>query len=83
MLTLATVEVPEPGPGQARVRVAAAGVNFSDIYERSGVYPKPVPHVPGSEGAGVVVAIGDGRRASARSATGSPGSRCPARTPPR
>jgi NADPH2:quinone reductase len=57
-LTLTTVEVPEPGPDEARVRVAAAGVNFRDTYERSGVYPRPVPHVPGSEGAGVVEAVG-------------------------
>jgi NADPH2:quinone reductase len=57
-LTLTTVEVPEPGPDQARVRVAAAGVNFKDTYERCGIYPKPVPHVPGSEGAGVIEAVG-------------------------
>jgi len=60
VLTLATIEVPEPGPDQARVRVAAAGVNFKDTYERSGVYPKAVPYVPGSEGAGVIEALGEG-----------------------
>lgn len=42
------------------VRTAAAGVNFRDIYERSGVYPMPFPHVPGAEGAGTVLAVGDG-----------------------
>ena len=49
-----------PGPGQVLVQVAAAGVNFIDIYRRSGVYPQPVPYVPGSEGAGTVLAVGDG-----------------------
>ena len=55
-------EWPEPvaGPGQVVVEVAAAGVNFIDIYRRSGVYPQPVPYVPGSEGAGTVVAVGEG-----------------------
>jgi NADPH2:quinone reductase len=42
------------------VDVAAAGVNFIDIYRRSGVYQQPVPYVPGSEGAGTVVAVGEG-----------------------
>jgi NADPH:quinone reductase len=51
---------PEPGPGQVMVETAAAGVNFIDIYRRSGVYHQPLPYVPGSEGAGVVVAVGDG-----------------------
>jgi NADPH2:quinone reductase len=51
---------PEPGPGQVVVETAAAGVNFIDIYRRSGVYRQPLPYVPGHEGAGVVVAVGDG-----------------------
>ena len=51
---------PEPGPGQVVVEAAAAGVNFIDIYRRSGVYKQPLPYVPGSEGAGTVVAVGDG-----------------------
>jgi NADPH2:quinone reductase len=51
---------PVPGPGQVVVEVAAAGVNFIDIYRRSGVYRVPLPHVPGSEGAGVVTAVGAG-----------------------
>jgi NADPH2:quinone reductase len=51
---------PVPGPGQVVVQVAAAGVNFIDIYRRSGVYKQPVPYVPGSEGAGTVVAVGEG-----------------------
>ncbi|MBX9246263.1 quinone oxidoreductase [Actinotalea ferrariae] len=49
---------PSPAPGEVLVRVAAAGVNFIDTYRRSGVYRAPVPHVPGDEGAGTVVAVG-------------------------
>ena len=51
---------PEAGPGQVVVEVAAAGVNFIDIYHRSGVYPQQLPYVPGSEGAGTVIAAGEG-----------------------
>ncbi len=51
---------PVAGPGQLLVEVAAAGVNFIDIYRRSGVYKQQVPYVPGSEGAGVVIAAGEG-----------------------
>lgn len=54
------VEPPVPGEGQITVRVAAAGVNFIDIYQREGVYPMEYPFVPGSEGAGVVQAVGAG-----------------------
>jgi NADPH2:quinone reductase len=59
-MVLADHPDPVPGPGQVLVRVAAAGINFIDIYRRSGVYPQPVPYVPGSEGAGTVVAAGEG-----------------------
>ncbi len=51
---------PDPGPGQALVRVEAAGVNFIDIYQRSGIYKLPLPFTPGQEGAGVVEALGPG-----------------------
>ncbi|MBZ5605487.1 MAG: alcohol dehydrogenase catalytic domain-containing protein, partial [Acidobacteriia bacterium] len=51
---------PEPGPGQALVKIAAAGVNFIDTYQRSGLYKIPLPAVLGSEGAGVVEAVGEG-----------------------
>jgi NADPH2:quinone reductase len=51
---------PEPKPGQVVAEVAAAGVNFRDVYERKGLYPAPLPFRPGSEGAGTVVAVGDG-----------------------
>lgn len=54
------VTLAEPGPGEARVRVAAAGVNFIDTYHRSGAYPVKTPFVPGTEGAGVVEAVGPG-----------------------
>jgi NADPH2:quinone reductase len=49
-----------PGPGAVRVRVAAAGVNFIDVYFRTGLYPRPLPFVAGLEGAGVVEAVGAG-----------------------
>jgi NADPH2:quinone reductase len=49
---------PRPGPGEALVEVAAAGVNFIDIYHREGRYPLPLPLIPGSEGVGTVRAIG-------------------------
>ncbi len=48
----------EPGPGEVAVQVAAAGVNFIDIYHREGVYPLPLPTVLGREGAGRVIALG-------------------------
>lgn len=59
---LRPVRLPEPvpGPGELLVEVAAAGVNFIDTYRRSGVYRAPFPHVPGSEGAGRVLAVGPG-----------------------
>jgi NADPH2:quinone reductase len=48
---------PSPGPGQALVKIAAAGVNYIDIYFRKGVYPAPPPVVLGSEGAGTVESV--------------------------
>src|SRR5919206_2078950 len=54
------VEVGEPGEGQARVRHTAVGVNFVDTYQRSGLYPVPLPGGLGSEAAGVVEAVGPG-----------------------
>src|SRR3954465_2170227 len=52
------VETAEPGPGQVRVRQEAAGLNFIDVYHRTGLYPQPLPFTPGVEGAGVVEAVG-------------------------
>jgi NADPH2:quinone reductase len=60
VLRLEDLPTPEPGPGQARVRVEAAGVNFIDIYQRSGLYKVPLPYIPGLEGAGTVEAVGPG-----------------------
>lgn len=51
---------PEPKAGEVRVKVAAAGLNFIDIYHRSGAYAMPTPFIPGLEGAGVVDAVGPG-----------------------
>jgi len=59
VLTPAEVEPPRPGRGQVLVRVAAAGVNYVDTYHRSGLYPGPLPSVPGVEGAGTVVEAGE------------------------
>ncbi len=59
-MQLVELPTPAPGPGQARVRVAFAGVNFIDVYHRTGAYPGPRPIPLGLEGAGVVEAVGDG-----------------------
>jgi NADPH2:quinone reductase len=58
VLRLEEVAVGDPGPGEARVRHTAIGVNFVDIYHRSGLYPLPLPSGLGVEGAGVVEAVG-------------------------
>ncbi|MDB5583046.1 MAG: qor, partial [Bradyrhizobium sp.] len=60
VLTWEEVEVGKPGPGEARIRHTAVGLNFVDIYNRSGVYPVPFPSGLGSEGAGVVEEVGSG-----------------------
>jgi NADPH:quinone reductase len=52
--------IEEPGPGQAVVRVVAAGVNFMDVGQRRGSYPRQVPFTLGAEGAGVVESVGEG-----------------------
>jgi NADPH2:quinone reductase len=64
VLTLAEVPDPTPGPGQVRVRIHAAGVNPVEAYIRTGTYAsKPaLPYTPGSDGAGVVDALGEGVR---------------------
>ena len=55
-------DTPDPvaGPGEAVVRMEAAGVNFIEVYQRKGQYPMRMPYTPGVEGAGTVVAIGEG-----------------------
>ncbi len=60
VLTWESVELGEPGPGQLRLRQHAAGLNFIDVYHRTGLYPQPLPFTPGVEGAGVVEAVGEG-----------------------
>lgn len=52
------VAVGDPGPGEVRVRNTAVGLNYIDTYHRSGLYPMPLPLILGSEGAGVVEAVG-------------------------
>lgn len=59
-MILEEVPVPMPGPGQALVRLSISGVNFIDIYFRTGLYKAPLPLTPGMEGAGVVEAVGEG-----------------------
>jgi NADPH2:quinone reductase len=54
------VEVAEPGPGEARLRQVAAGLNFIDVYHRTGLYPQPLPFTPGVEGTGIVESVGPG-----------------------
>jgi NADPH:quinone reductase len=54
------VEIPRPGPGQALLRIEAVGVNFIEIYQRSGLYKSPLPFTPGAEAAGTVEAVGSG-----------------------
>ena len=54
------IPVPEPGPGEVRVRLAASGVNFIDVYQRTGLYPGDLPRTLGNEGAGEVEALGEG-----------------------
>jgi len=53
------VDVGEPAPGQIKIRQEAAGLNFIDVYHRSGLYKQDMPFTPGVEGAGVVEAVGD------------------------
>ena len=60
VMKLVDVTVGDPGPGQARVRHHASGVNYIDIYQRSGVYPNNLPAILGMEGAGIVEAVGAG-----------------------
>jgi NADPH2:quinone reductase len=59
-LRLDDVPDPQPGPGEALVRVEAIGVNFIEVYQRTGLYQSPLPFTPGSEAAGRVTAVGAG-----------------------
>ena len=55
-----TVEVGAPGLGEVQIRHTAVGLNFIDVYHRTGLYPLPTPFIPGLEGAGVVESVGEG-----------------------
>jgi len=54
------VQVEEPGAGQVKIRQEAAGLNFIDVYHRTGLYKQELPFTPGTEGAGVVESVGEG-----------------------
>ena len=59
-LQLVNVTVGDPGPGEVRIRHHAVGLNFIDVYQRSGLYPQQLPVQLGMEAAGVVDAVGEG-----------------------
>src|SRR5262245_38344326 len=59
-MKLEQVNVPSPGPGEVQLRQTAIGLNFIDVYQRTGLYPLPLPAVLGQEGAGEVIALGPG-----------------------
>ncbi|HEY7516516.1 MAG TPA: quinone oxidoreductase [Vicinamibacteria bacterium] len=59
-LRLEELQLPAPGPGEVRVKVESAGLNYIDVYHRTGLYPNPVPFTPGLEGAGIVDEVGPG-----------------------
>jgi NADPH2:quinone reductase len=86
-MKLVDVTVGDPGPGQIRIRHQAIGLNFIDVYQRSGVYNLPLPLQLGMEGAGIVEAVGEGvthLQAGDRAAYASqpPGSYCEVRVMP-
>ncbi|HJA39744.1 MAG TPA: quinone oxidoreductase [Candidatus Brevibacterium intestinigallinarum] len=60
VLEYGPLDIADPGPGEILVDVRAAGINFIDTYRRAGVYPMDYPHTVGSEGSGVVAAVGEG-----------------------
>ena len=60
VLEVVDLPMPAPGPGEILLRQTAIGLNFIDTYHRSGLYPLPLPFIPGAEGAGVVEAVGEG-----------------------
>ena len=86
-LKLVTVQVGEPGPGEIRIRHHAIGLNFIDVYQRSGLYQGAMPLQLGMEGAGVIEAVGEGvthLQVGDRAAYASmpPGSYCDVRVMP-
>ena len=86
-LQIADVDVGEPGPGEIRIRHKAVGLNYIDVYHRTGMYPLQLPHTLGMEASGVVEAVGEGvthLKAGDRAAYASqpPGSYCELRVRP-
>jgi len=84
---LVDIDVGEPGPGEIRIRHEAVGLNFIDVYQRTGLYPLEMPHALGMEAAGIVEAVGEGvthLKAGDRAAYAAmpPGSYCEARVMP-
>ena len=87
VMELVDVEVGAPGPGQVRIRHHAIGLNYIDVYYRTGLYPLPLPAPLGMEGAGIVEAVGEGvthLKPGDRAAYASqpPGAYCEARVMP-
>src|SRR4051794_1240250 len=78
-MKIVDVKVGEPGPGEIRIRHKAVGLNFIDVYQRTGLYKLPLPAALGGEGAGIVEAVGEGvvhlkvGDRAAYATTGSPG----------
>jgi NADPH2:quinone reductase len=86
-MKLTELPIGDPGPGELRIRHHAIGLNYIDVYQRSGLYPLPLPLSLGMEGAGIVEAVGEGvthLRPGDRAAYASqpPGSYCDARVMP-
>ena len=80
-------ELGQPGPGQVKIRHKAVGLNFIDVYQRTGLYPMALPHALGMEAAGVIEAVGEGvthLKAGDRAAYAAtpPGAYCDARVMP-
>jgi len=78
-LQLAEITVARPRKGEVQVKIRAAGVNFIDIYHRTGLYPQPLPFVPGGEMCGEIVALGagvEGFRIGERVGTATAGHGC-------
>ncbi len=87
VLEVVDVEVGQPGPGEVRIRHHAVGLNFIDVYHRTGLYPLAMPAAIGMEGAGIVEAVGEGvthLKAGDRAAYASqpPGAYCEVRVMP-
>lgn len=87
MLILVDRPVGEPGPGEIRIAHKVCGLNFIDVYQRSGLYALPMPHAMGMEAAGVIEAVGEGvthLRSGDRAAYAAnpPGAYCEARVMP-